>query len=172
MPTSPTLYIPHQLTVIDRTDAGAGAGAGAGDLFRHLVCAKVGQDCQQHTDKWREDQGQHKPSDAPAPAPACGSADDGREQILVAVVQRKLMILRRAVFDAGVRTAALGRFALRHRIVGAFLTRSGFKAEAMVDVVTRRLRKGTFTRNRTCGEDGCYHDGAHRILHCFPPWLP
>jgi hypothetical protein len=82
------------------------------------------------------------------------------------------MILRRAVFDAGVRTAALGRFALRHRIVGAFLRRSGLKAEVVMDVVARRLRKGTCTRNRTCRKNGCYYDGTHRILHCSPPRLP
>ena len=88
------------------------------------------------------------------------------------VVRRQLMILRRAILHARVRTTALGRLALRHRIVGAFLARSGFQAEVVMDVVGRRLRKGTPTRNRTCGEDRCYHDGTHRILHCTPPGYP
>lgn len=82
------------------------------------------------------------------------------------------MILRWAVLHARVRSAALGRLALRHRIVGAFLARSGFQAEVVMDVVAWRLRKDTRTRNRTCGEDGYYHDGTHRILHCLPPRLP
>ena len=82
------------------------------------------------------------------------------------------MILRRAILHARVGTAALGRLALRHRIVGAFLARSGFQAEIVVDVVDRRLRNCTRARNRTCGEDCCYHDGTHRILHCSPPGYP
>ena len=47
--------------------------------------------------------------------------------------------LRTAIFDAGVRAAALGCFASRLQIVGAFLARSGFKAEVVMDVVARRM---------------------------------
>jgi hypothetical protein len=82
------------------------------------------------------------------------------------------MILRRAILHASIRTAAFGRLALCHRIIGAFLARSGFQAEIVVDVVDWRLRKCTRTRNRTCGEDCCYHDGTHRILHCSAPGYP
>ena len=65
------------------------------------------------------------------------------------------MILRWAVLHARVRNGALGRFALRHGIVGAILDRSGFKAEVAI------------TGNCTRGEDGYYHEGMHRIIH-FP----
>jgi len=67
------------------------------------------------------------------------------------------MVLGRAVFDARVRTAPLCGFALCHRIVSAFLARSGFQAEVVMDVVAPSLRKGTRTRNRSCCDDRSYH---------------
>jgi hypothetical protein len=90
-----------------------------------------------------------------------------RQKPASTLIQYQLMILRRTIFDAGVGTPALGRFALRHRIVCAFLTRSGFKAEVVMDVVARRLCKDTRTRYRTCGEDGCCDDSTHYLLHCY-----
>jgi hypothetical protein len=40
---------------------------------------------------------------------------------------------RRAVLDAEILAAALGRFALRHRIVSAFLSGADFQAEIVMD---------------------------------------
>ena len=53
-----------------------------------------------------------------------------------------LVILRRAVLHAEIGAAALGGLALRKRVVGAFLRRSGFQAEIVMHVLGQGRRTG------------------------------
>src|ERR1700734_2241013 len=73
----------------------------------------------------------------------------------------RLMILRRAVLHAGIGAAALGGFALRKRIVGAFLRRSGLQAEIVMNV----LREG-----RGAGQRRRKHAGNHDETHLNSPF--
>jgi hypothetical protein len=55
---------------------------------------------------------------------------------------RTLVILRRAVLHAEIGVAALGRFALHKRVVGALLRRSSPQAEIVMHVLGQGRRAG------------------------------
>src|ERR1700722_7571186 len=67
------------------------------------------------------------------------------------------MILRRAVLHARIGVAAFGRFALRKRIVSAFLRRAGLQAEIVMNVLGEGRRAGQ-RRRKHAGD----HDETHR----------
>ena len=75
-----------------------------------------------------------------------------------------LVILRRAVLHASIGVAALGGFALRKRVVGAFLRRSGLQAEVVMHVLGQGRRTGQ-GRRKHAGN----HDETHRRFSIRSP---
>jgi hypothetical protein len=65
----------------------------------------------------------------------------------------RLMILRRTVLHARIGVAALGRFALRKRVVGAFLRRAGLQAEIVMHVLGEGRRTGQRRRKHAGNHD-------------------
>jgi hypothetical protein len=72
------------------------------------------------------------------------------------------MIPCRTITHALVRVAGFGRFALRKRLVSAFMTCFGYEAPRVMDVATSRECTRTSRQHRKQGGD---HKYTHPILH-------